>query len=263
MQYKGTLKKMLTELNTPIQYYLDLKDNFIHMNQIIGKEIEIKHISNECKSCGMDKPIFRMGFCKNCFFTSPEANPNILHPELSKAHLGKENRDLEWEKNFELRPHIVYLAESGGLKVGVTRESQIPFRWIDQGADQAIILAKTENRYEAGMIEVELKNYFSDKTNWRKMLTSKANTFNLVEEREKAKSLIPSEFQKFYNDKSDVVKLNFPLEHSFEKVTRVNLEKGIPFRGVLIGIKGQYLIFEDYSVLNIRSNESKVVEILL
>ena len=111
-----------------------------------------------------------MGFCKKCFFESPFASDSILKPELSTAHLGIEERNLEIEKNIQLQPHIVYLAYTGDVKVGVTRESQIPTRWIDQGATFALPIARTENRYEAGVIEVALKQHISDKTNWRKML---------------------------------------------------------------------------------------------
>lgn len=261
MQYTGPLKKMLTELKFPIQYYLSLKDDFLHINQLIGQEMEICYIANECKSCRLDKPIFRMGFCKNCFFTAPEANPNIIKPELSQAHLGIETRDLVWEKEFELQPHIVYLAESGSIKVGVTREKQIPFRWIDQGADQAIVLAKTENRYEAGMIEVALKEYYADKTNWRQMLTAKADQFDLIEEKIKAKNFIPTDFQKFYVEEGEVYDFEFPVKTYLPKVKSVKLSLNKPFCGKLMGIKGQYLIFENQEVINVRGNEGKVVTI--
>src|SRR5690554_236800 len=159
MILEGQIRKMITEYKKPVQYYLNLKNDFLDVNAQLGKKIRIYHDHNECLGCGLDKEIFRMGFCKNCFFTLPQANENIIRPELSTAHLGLEKRDLEWEKKFELQPHITYLALSSEVKVGVTRVSQIPTRWIDQGATSAIVLAETENRYQAGVIEVALKEH--------------------------------------------------------------------------------------------------------
>ena len=49
-----------------------------------------------------------------------------MRPELSQAHLDIEDRDLTYEKKVQLQPHIVYLAVSSGLKVGVTRKTQVP-----------------------------------------------------------------------------------------------------------------------------------------
>lgn len=109
------------------------------------------------------------GFCKSCFFEVPQAADWVMRPELSKAHLGIEERDLSYEKEMQLQPHIVYLANSSEVKVGVTRKSQIPTRWIDQGAHEAILLVEVPNRYLAGITEVALKNHISDKTNWRKI----------------------------------------------------------------------------------------------
>ena len=51
-------------------------------------------------------------------------------------------RDYDWEMAHHMQPHVVYLSKTAGIKVGVTRETQIPYRWIDQGAVEALILAK-------------------------------------------------------------------------------------------------------------------------
>ncbi len=168
MQFSGQILKMISQNGKPIQYYLNLKNDLINMNQLFGKNIYIKHIGYQCVNCGSDEKIYRMGFCKKCFFESPYASDTIIRPELSTAHLGIAERDLDVEKEIQLVPHIVYLAYTGDVKVGVTRESQIPTRWIDQGATFALPIAVTENRYEAGMIEVELKKHIADKTNPKK-----------------------------------------------------------------------------------------------
>ena len=168
MIFKGQILKMSTQNGKPIQYYLSLSGDLLNMNQLIGKKIKLKHIGYECVNCGSEEKIFRMGFCKKCFFESPYASDTIIRPELSRAHLGEEERDLEVEKQIQLQPHIVYLAYTGDVKVGVTRFNQIPTRWIDQGATFALPIAKTDNRYEAGMIEVALKEHLPDKTNYKK-----------------------------------------------------------------------------------------------
>ncbi|HEX7870397.1 MAG TPA: DUF2797 domain-containing protein, partial [Chryseobacterium sp.] len=154
MQFQGQILKMTSFDAQPIQYYLNLSGDLIHMNGLFGKELTIKHTGFQCVNCGLGKTIYRMGFCKSCFFESPYASDTIIRPELSTAHLGVGERDLEIEKQIQLQPHTVYLAYTGDVKVGVTRNTQIPTRWIDQGATFALPIARTENRYEAGMIEV-------------------------------------------------------------------------------------------------------------
>ncbi|MFZ2794555.1 MAG: DUF2797 domain-containing protein, partial [Prolixibacteraceae bacterium] len=149
MQFQGQILKMITQNAKPIQYFLNLSSDLINMNQLIGKKISLKHVGYECVNCGNDEKIYRMGFCKRCFFESPYASETIIRPELSTAHLGIGERNLEVEESIQLVPHIVYLAYTGDVKVGVTRETQIPTRWIDQGATFAIPIAKTQNRYEA------------------------------------------------------------------------------------------------------------------
>lgn len=263
MTITGTLSKMLTEYQNPVRYYLNFKDNFVDINQTIGKKIKIQHVSYECQSCGLNKPIFRMGFCKNCFFTVPEANPSIIRPELSTAHLGKEQRDLEWEQKHELQPHIVYLANSGGVKVGVTRETQIPFRWIDQGASNAIIFAETSNRYEAGMIEVTLKQYLSDKTIWQRMLKNQDPDVDLLQVKSEHKSMLTSEQIEMYSENDKIWEIHYPIENYPAKVKSLNLTKEPEFEGVLSGVRGQYLIFEDGKVFNVRGHEGFVVELTI
>ena len=130
----GVLQKMQTELTDPIDYYLVFEDSFLNLNQILGKDLEIQFQGYQCLNCGQPKKIFRQGFCYDCFMKSPAVGDWIMKPELSTAHLDIEDRDLEYEKRVQLQPHIVYLALSSEVKVGVTRKTQIPTRWIDQGA---------------------------------------------------------------------------------------------------------------------------------
>src|SRR5690554_3614723 len=261
MTYQGVLRKMTTELSDPIQYYLLFETDFIHMNQLLEKTINIKFVGYECLNCGLNKTIFRQGFCKSCFFDIPQAADWIMKPELSTAHLDKEDRDLEYEKQVQLRPHIVYLANSSNVKVGVTRKSQVPTRWIDQGAHEAIEIVEVPNRYLAGITEVALKDYVGDKTNWRTMLKNDIVDEDLVEWRDRLRQYIPAEAQEYYIANNKETNIEFPVLQYPEKPKSLNLDKTPNYQGVLKGIKGQYLIFEDQTVFNIRSNEGLVVAI--
>jgi hypothetical protein len=264
MQYQGVLKKMMTSNDKTVQYFLDMETDFINMNQLLDKEITMSFVKYECLNCHLDKEIYRQGFCKSCFFETPNAGDWILKPELSTAHLGKEDRDLEFEKKMQLKPHIVYLANSSDVKVGVTRKSQIPTRWIDQGAHEAIEIVEVPNRYLAGITEVALKQYVSDKTNWRKMLTNDITDADLVVEKEKLSQYIPDEVKEYYLDKNiKETQINFPVNQYPQKVKSLNLIKTPTYQGVLKGVKGQYLIFEDSMVFNIRANEGLVVKFTL
>jgi len=198
MQYQGTLTKMETEFSSPIQYYLVFETDFINMNQLLNKTLKISFVKYECLNCKLDNPIYRQGFCRSCFFEIPQAADWIMRPELSTAHLDKEDRDLEYEKKVQLQPHIVYLANSSNVKVGVTRKSQVPTRWIDQGAHEAIEIVEVPNRYLAGITEVALKDHVADKTNWRSMLKTDVVDENLVDWRARVTSSILDEAMDYY-----------------------------------------------------------------
>ncbi|WP_047246325.1 DUF2797 domain-containing protein [Maribacter thermophilus] len=261
MQYEGVLRKMETELDSPIQYYLVFESDFLNLNQVLGKKMKIDFIKHQCLNCGNDRPIYRQGFCKSCFFEIPSAGDWIMRPELSKAHLDIEDRDLAYEKKVQLQPHIVYLANSSNIKVGVTRKSQVPTRWIDQGAHEAIEIVEVPNRYLAGITEVALKDHLSDKTNWRKMLTNNNEDQDLVAWRNQLKQYIPEEALPFYITDNSETNLEFPVLKYPEKVKSLNLDKTPTYSGTLMGIKGQYLIFDDGTVFNIRGNEGYYVGI--
>lgn len=261
MKFQGQILKMCTQNGKPIQYYLNLSQDILNMNQLIGKNLKWKMVGYQCVNCGNDEKIYRMGFCKKCFFESPYASETIIRPELSTAHLGIGERDLAVEESIQLAPHIVYLAYTGEVKVGVTRESQIPTRWIDQGATFALTIAKTDNRYEAGMIEVAMKEHLADKTNWRKMLEDDfEDDLDLADFREKIKDYFPEDFKNFYSSENEMVRLDFPYEAP-EKISTISLDKSPEFEGVLRGIKGQYLSFEGGTFFNVRAHEGFVVEL--
>jgi len=259
MIYKGVLLKMQTEYTDPIQYYLDMDSDVINMNQLIGKEISFNFEHYQCLGCGKDKKIFRQGYCYDCFYDLPQAGDWIMRPELSKAHLDIPDRDLTYEKKVQLQPHIVYLANSSNVKVGVTRKTQVPTRWIDQGAHEAIEIVEVPNRYLAGITEVALKEHVSDITNWRKMLTNNVADVDLIAWRDKLKKHIPQKATEYFIGNNRETSLHFPVEKYPTKVKSLNLEKTPNYKGELTGIKGQYLLFKDNTVFNVRNHEGSVV----
>jgi len=261
MMYRGVLTKMQTELGNPIQYYLNFDDDFLNMNQLLDKTLRFSFEKFQCLNCGKDKPIYRQGFCKDCFYETPRAGDWIMRPELSTAHLGIEDRDLEYEKKVQLQPHIVYLALSSDVKVGVTRKPQVPTRWIDQGAIKAVEIVEVPNRYLAGITEVALKAHVSDKTNWRKMLQNLNSEADLLAVKAALQQYIPEEAQPYYLANREIIELDFPVLAYPEKVKSLNLLKEQTYEGKLKGIKGQYLIFEDNTVFNVRGNEGLFVSL--
>ena len=263
MNYQGTLSKMQTELGSPIQYYLVFENSFLNVNQLLGKDIEIAFEGYQCLNCKKAKKVFRQGFCYDCFRSSPAVGDWIMKPELSTAHLDIEDRDLAYEKRVQLQPHVVYLALSSEVKVGVTRNTQVPTRWIDQGAVQAVPIVEVPNRYLAGITEVALKNHYADKTNWQKMLKNDVPNVDLLLERNKAFEWLPNEVKEYFPKEEKIIQMDFPVLQYPKKVTSLNLEKTPNFAGKLTGIKGQYLLFEEGTVFNVRTFEGYVVRMSL
>ena len=242
-------------------YRLSTLDGEVNMNKLIGETIRLKFTGTiRCISCGSTtKKSFGQGYCYRCFISSPETEPCLLKPHLCQAHLGVA-RDMAYAQEHCLIDHYVYLARSGGLKVGVTRHTQIPTRWIDQGACQGLIIAQTPNRYLAGAIEVELMKHFNDKTNWRAMLTNSEPEINLLDERDRAIGALNGELAQYAVTDREMLNLCYPVEAYPTKVTSLNFDKMAEVEGVLQGIRGQYLIFDGGRVLNLRTFSGYEVE---
>ena len=256
MQYEGNILKMRTELAEPVEYILPIGDDQLGMNALVGNEIKMSFAGQiNCISCGKrTKTSFSQGFCYNCLQTAPEASESVIRPELSKTQFGIA-RDLEWGQKHDLIDHFVYLAVSNEVKVGVTRNHQIPTRWIDQGASAAIKLARTPNRHIAGVMEVFLKKYFTDKTNWRAMLKNEIKAdVDLKAEKKRVIDLLPTELQKYIEEDNQVTNIEFPVDQFPEKITSIGFDKLPEIQGTLKGIKGQYLLFDNNRVLNIRKH---------
>lgn len=246
---------MKTHLDDEVIYHLELSD-LILMNELLGQELKLRWNGQIfCSSCGkITKRSFGDGFCYSCFTTAPEAAECIIRPELCRAHLG-EGRDPEWEIRNHNVPHVVYLAASDIVKVGITRGEQVPTRWIDQGASAAVRLAETPNRYEAGVIEVALKSFFSDKTNWQRMLKNEVDeNIDLVEEKWNLHDQLPSDLTTYFSENDEVTEISYPVIEFPHKVKSMTFDKDPVVQAKLMGIKGQYLIFDEGLVLNVRKH---------
>ena len=254
---RDTLKKMNTELKDVVHYTLDIHGINHDMNSYIGRQLKINWGGVVICSCGKKMNTFyrNSGYCYTCYWESPLASQSIFKPELCTAHLGIEERDLEWEKEFQIAPHYVYLANSSGIKVGITRGSQGNIRWMDQGASQAILLAEVPNRRFSGDIEVSLKRFVADVTNWRKMLSCTPEFVDLVKMKEVLSEHVPEELKKYIVLDNTVTEIKYPVTKYPNKIKSVKLERTPNLEGVLLGIKGQYLLFDEDRVFNIRSHE--------
>lgn len=250
----GVLHKMTVSQGNPIQYRLFLDGEEVNMNDFIGHSFKMEFTGSIfCLKCHQKTSTsFGQGYCYSCFMNAPENSECIIRPELCQAHLGK-GRNPEWEEIHHNQPHIVYLAASDAIKVGVTRNTQIPTRWIDQGASHAIILCRTPNRYEAGRIEVALKALFTDRTNWRNMLKNEIDSsIDLLDKKWELEELLPSDITEFISDDEEVFSFQYPVIRYPQKMTSINLNKTPIIDKSLMGIKGQYLLFSDETVINLR-----------
>jgi hypothetical protein len=261
MKYTGNIRKMRSSLDEEVQYQLPLynvlePEHFIPMNALIGKELEMDFEHEiHCVVTGkkIKKP-YGEGMSFDAFMQSPQASPSIIRPELSRIHEGVALRDFEWEMEHHMQPHVTYLSLTSGVKVGVTRLTQIPTRWIDQGATQALIIAEVPYRQLAGLIEVALKDHFADKTNWRDMLKNSAEDADLQDAKSHIYSYLPADLQQYLVDDEEVLDIHYPVIQYPQKVKSIKLDKVPSIKQKLMGIKGQYLIFENGEVLNIRSH---------
>jgi hypothetical protein len=258
----GHLAKMQVELDQQVQYFLPLDDHREPLNALLGKQIRLEYLGDiHCIHCGKrSKKSFSQGYCYPCFTKLPQCDTCIMSPE--KCHYEQGTcRDPSWGEEYCFTDHYVYLANSSGVKVGITRGSQIPTRWIDQGATQAMPIFRVKSRYQAGLIEDCLREHVADRTHWQKMLKGNSDAVDLEEIRdsiiaqsEQGISAIEQKFgllaiQRLYHQQ--IVDINFPVLEFPEKVKSLNFDKQPIVEGVLQGIKGQYLIL-DTGVINIR-----------
>jgi len=262
----GLLKKMQTQLmgvsGTDVDYGLPIGDVLIPMNELVGRSITLAYSGAiNCLHCGRKtKKSFSQGYCYPCFRSLAQCDSCIMSPE--KCHYEQGTcREPEWAQTHCMTDHFVYLANSSGIKVGITRGNQIPTRWMDQGAIQALPIFRVSTRLQSGLVEVVFKQHIADKTNWRTMLKGDVDRIDLIAERDRLLQECAEEISGLQDehgiqaiqvmDDALAVDISYPVQEFPTKVTSLNFDKQAEISGVLKGIKGQYLIL-DTGVLNIR-----------
>ncbi len=275
----GAVEKLTAQLdsNNIVQYQLPLaainedgQKQSISLNSLIGKELAL-HFHNKiaCKYCGKTtKKSYSQGYCYPCMTKLAQCDMCIMKPETCHYHLGT-CREPRWGEQHCMVDHYVYLSNTSALKVGITRHTQIPTRWIDQGATQALPIFKVSTRLQSGLVETALAEFISDKTNWRAMLKGSNDPIDL---KAQAKILVPKieprladVALKFGDDSvqlldEKVVEINYPVSQYLIKISSFNFDKTPTVSGILQGIKGQYLIFEQ-GVINMRKFTSYQISV--
>ena len=264
MQLDGQIQMMKTSLvEGRANYSLAIGKDTVDMNSLIGSPIKLTfagHIT--CSNCGnRTNKSFSQGYCFPCARSLARCDMCIMKPETCHYHLGT-CREPEWGLSNCFSPHIVYLANSSGPKVGITRASNIPGRWIDQGAISALPILKVNSRIDSGKIESALKPFIADKTNWRKMLKNEVELVDLLAIRNDLLMKIPGLIEQLEAQHLDdeTLNINYPVLKYPSKIVSLNLDKTPVVSGVLDGIKGQYLLL-DSGVLNLRKFSSYHVEL--
>lgn len=259
---RGQLRKMHTRLESPVRYGLPLGDTVVTLNDHIGQRLQLTWDGEiNCIHCGRHtNKSFNQGYCYPCFKKLAQCDSCIIHPE--KCHYDQGTcREPEWGERHCMQDHIVYLANSSGIKVGITRATQVPTRWIDQGAIQALPILRVRSRHQSGVVEVMFKQHVADKTNWRDMLKSSDHHTDLESERDRLLKECEGEIRDIEQQFGfhalsvlngiDPVEIDYPVTEYPTKVTSMNFDKNPVVQGKLMGIKGQYLLF-DTGVINMR-----------
>lgn len=270
MKVIGHLRKMITEHSTPVRYQIPIDDKFIPISELIGKKINFKFSGEiHCIECGRKtNKSFSQGYCFPCMRSLAECDICMVSPE--KCHFDEGTcRNEAWGKQHCFIDHYVYLANSSGLKVGITRQTNVPFRWMDQGAVAALPIYKTKNRLLCGLVEASFKKQVNDKTSWQRMLKGAPTDIDLAERRDELFTEFKSniaEINREYGEDAVIeltgktsLHFDFPVDQYPEKVKSLNFDKTPQISGILKGIKAQYLIL-DSGVLNIRKFSGYLVE---
>lgn len=268
MKVSGLIEKMSVQYTSgnDIKYQLPIGNELINLNPLIGQKIRLEFNGEiKCNNCGKaTKKSYSQGYCYVCMTKLARCDTCIMSPE--KCHFDKGTcREPEWAEQFCMTDHIVYLANSSGLKVGITRVNQMPTRWIDQGAIQALPILRVSNRKLSGLVEVVFKEFTADRTNWRKMLKNEVELIDLATARDRLFEQVDSSLSDLINqyginsiqrlENADCFDFNYPVIEYPTKVSSYNLDKLPLIEGKLMGIKGQYLIFEN-GVINLRKYSS-------
>ncbi|MFG0408790.1 DUF2797 domain-containing protein [Pseudomonas sp. NY5710] len=260
---RGSLSKMAVSLQAPVvQYSFRLDDTQVPVNPLIGQRLRLEYLGAiHCSHCGKrTKTSFSQGYCYPCMTRLAQCDVCIMAPEKCHYEAGT-CREPAWGEQFCMTDHVVYLANSSGIKVGITRASQLPTRWLDQGASQALPIMRVATRQQSGLVEDVLRSQVPDRTNWRALLKGDAEVLDLAAIREQVFDACAERLGELQGrfglqaiqplPDAEVVQINYPVQAYPQKIVSFNLDKDPVAEGTLLGIKGQYLIF-DTGVINIR-----------
>ena len=270
-QATGILRKMKSRLQSPVDYRMRLGDEEVPMEALLGKPLQLQYSGKiYCVHCGRKtSKSFNQGYCYPCFQSLAQCDSCIIHPE--KCHFDQGTcREPAWGERFCMQDHIVYLANSSGVKVGITRSTQVPTRWIDQGATQALAIIRVRSRLQSGTLEVMFKQHVTDKTNWRDMLKGISKPVDLAAERDRLLKECAEEINELEQrfgffaisvlNGIEPLSIDYPVLEYPEKISSFNFDKEALVEGTLQGIKGQYLIF-DSGVINLRRFSGYEIEL--
>ena len=269
----GNLDKMQTQAQAgvEVQYTLPVGEQRLALNPLLGQAIRLQHTGQiHCTACGRKtKKSYSQGHCYPCSQRLASCDLCIMKPETCHYAAGT-CREPTWGEANCMQPHFVYLANTSGLKVGITRHTQVPTRWMDQGATQALPIFRVQSRYHSGLIEQICKAHVADRTDWRKMLKGDGEPMDLAAARDKLMADCAEELAAFRSQfgedtlqalpEAEVLGLNYPVRQWPQKITAHNLDKTPEVTGTLVGIKGQYLIL-DSGVINIRKYTGYELEV--
>lgn len=259
---RGALRKMKTRLETPVAYEMVLGESQVPLNGLLGQALQLEFLGAiNCIHCDrLTKKSFNQGYCYPCFRRLAQCDSCIMSPEKCHFHLGT-CREPEWGEANCMIDHFVYLANTSGLKVGITRHSQVPTRWMDQGATQALPIFRVASRLQSGLVETAFKAHIADKTNWQAMLKGPSEPADLEAERQRLMAACVDGIAGLQQqhglqalmvlEQQTVTAIEYPVLEYPRKVTSFNFDKDPLVAGTLLGIKGQYLIL-DTGVINLR-----------
>ena len=260
---RGSIRKMTARLETPVvQYAFRLDELEVPVNPLIGQTLRLEYLGAiHCSHCGRKtKTSFSQGYCYPCMTKLAQCDVCIMSPDRCQYDAGT-CREPSWGEQFCMTDHVVYLANSSGIKVGITRASQLPTRWLDQGASQALPILRVATRQQSGLVEDLLRSQVADRTNWRALLKGDAEAVDLVAMRDQLFDSCGDGIRGLQErfglqaiqplTDGQPLEIRYPVEAYPSKIVSFNLDKNPVAEGTLLGIKGQYLIF-DTGVINIR-----------
>jgi hypothetical protein len=271
-QARGGLRKMITSLGgDSVTYALPVGAQQLPLNPLLGQTLELRYAGEiRCIHCDRStSKSFNQGYCYPCFKRLARCDSCIVSPQKCHYDAGT-CREPDWGEANCMIEHFVYIANTSGLKVGITRGTQVPTRWIDQGATQALPVYRVGARLDSGLIEVIFARHVTDKTAWQAMLKGSNTALDMAAERARLVAACAAEVEALIEERGldavheiadvETTTIDYPVLEYPVKVKSLSFDKQPVVGGTLLGIKGQYLIL-DTGVINMRRHAGYQVAI--